>query len=104
MRRGTTPINTFEVDVDLSGAEVLFITYRQQGRVVCEKTIEDITFTPKTEQEPDKVSVQLTQLDTLKMRHGNVEIQIRARYPTGEAIASQIMVVPVDAILKDGVI
>lgn len=98
MRRGTTPTNTFTVDVDLTQAEALYITYKQGGRTVIEKKLADITVTAEA------LTVTLTQTDTLKLRSGNVEIQIRARLIGGEALASEIMTVPVEAILKEGVI
>lgn len=98
MRRGTTPTNTFTVDLDLTLAQVLYITYKQGGRTVIEKKLEDVTITAET------LTVTLTQADTLKLRDGSVDIQIRARLIDGSAPASQIMTVPVEAILKEGVI
>lgn len=96
MKRGTTPTNTFTVDVDLTNAKALFITYKQGGRVAVEKRIDDVEITAKT------LTVNLTQKDTLKFNSGNVDIQIRARLIGGEALASDIMTVPVEAILKEG--
>lgn len=98
MRRGTTPTNTFDVDVDLRQASVIYITYSQMGRVVFEKQISDITI------EETSLSVQLTQEETLALGKGEVEIQIRARFPEGLAIASNIIKTPASRILKEGVI
>lgn len=99
MRRGTTPSNIFTVDTDLTSAEALYITYRQGYKTVVEKSLTDgIEVTAET------ITVTLSQADTLKFAKGDVEMQIRARFPGGEAIASQIMTAPVEAILKDGVI
>lgn len=33
MRRGTTPTHTFTTDIDLTDAEVIYITYKQDGKV-----------------------------------------------------------------------
>lgn len=114
MRRGTTPTNTFTVDIDLTQAEVIYITYKQGPRTVIEKTKQDLTITPK------ELSVRLTQRDTLQLKQAAVDriinggdlnlaeknlfvdIQIRARFPGGDALASNIMHAPVEAILKDG--
>lgn len=104
MRRGTTPTNVFTVDVELEGAEALYITYRQLNRIVIEKTLEDVTITPGSGKNPETLSVSLSQTDTLRLKNGTVDIQIRARFPNGEAIASEVMTVPVDVILKEGVI
>lgn len=98
MRRGTTPTNTFTVDVDLTSAVALYITYKQGARVAIEKAIDDIDITSEA------LTVTLTQQDTLKLTNGDVDIQVRARFPGGSAIASNIISVPVEAILKDGVI
>ena len=36
MRRGTTPTHTITTDLDLTEAAVIFLTYKQCKRVVCE--------------------------------------------------------------------
>ena len=97
MRRGTTPTHTFSVDVDLTAAEVIYLTYKQTGKVLVEKTKDDLTITE------DQVEVKLTQEETLSFREiGDVDIQFRARFPDGTAIASNIMTADADKILKDG--
>ena len=98
MRRGTTPTHVFSVDADLTSADAIYITYRQNQKNILEKTIEDITVTEK------KIETQLTQQETLMFQKGEVEIQIRVKMPDGSAYASQIMKVPVEMILKEGVI
>lgn len=98
MRRGTTPTNTFTVDTDLTTAVAVFVTYRQGGQVLVEKSIDDLTITSTA------VEVTLTQEDTLAFAHGTVQMQIRAKFRDGAAIASNIIIAPVDQILKDGVI
>lgn len=99
MRRGTTPTNTFNTSVSLAEAEVIYITYQQKRQTVVEKTIDDITVTA------DALTVELTQEETLLFDDRySVSIQIRARFPDGSAIASNIMTVPVGKILKGGAI
>lgn len=98
MIRGTTPTHIFNVNVDLSEAEVIYITYKQSDSIVVEKEKADCTVTGET------ISVKLTQEDTLKFNTAPVEIQIRARFPDGSAIASNIMQTTVTRILKGGVI
>lgn len=99
MRRGTTPTHVFKTDIDLTTVEALFITYKQGSKTVLEKTIDDVTI------ETDKVTTELTQQDTLAMSSiGEVSIQIRAKFPDGTAVASQIMKRPAKEILKNGVI
>lgn len=98
MRRGTTPTNIFNVDVDCTTAESIYVTYSQYGRTKFEKTIEDIDVTE------EEMSVKLTQEETLKLREGNVTIQIRVKFPDGTAIASNLIQTTADKILKEGVI
>lgn len=99
MRRGTTITNTFSTDTDLTTAEVVYITYKQNGRTVLEKSIEDLTITA------EEITVELSQTDTLALMVGvPVQIQIRARWASGSAIASNIMTGDVERILKEGVI
>ena len=98
MRRGTTPTNTFTVDVDLREATALYVTYKQNSRVILEKTLADATI------EETSVAVTLTQEETLAFSKGTVMIQIRAKFADGAAIASNIITANVNAILKDGVI
>lgn len=97
MRRGTTPTNTFEVDRDLTEARV-YVTYSQMGKVVIEKTNEDLTITA------DSIECTLSQEDTLALKDGIVEIQIRYITELGAADASDIMRTTAERILKDGVI
>lgn len=97
MRRGTTPTHTFETAIDLTGAVVLFMTYKQGKDTVVERDIRSI------EVEPDKLIIKLTQEETLRFDRGkNVSIQCRAKFSDGNAIASDILDVRVCEILKEG--
>ena len=96
MKRGTTPTNTFKTNIDLTGATV-FLTYSQRGRVVLEKTGDDLEISAEA------VVTRLTQKDTLGFDAlQKVSIQIRYVFPDGTAGASNIMTVTVGEILKDG--
>lgn len=97
MRRGSTPTNTFTVEIDLTGA-TLFVSYEQNGRVVLEKTGDDLTVTAKS------ITLELTQEDTLSFVPGEVLIQIRYVFPNGAADASNIIRTSFERIIKDGVI
>lgn len=85
MYRGTTPTNVFRTDVDLENASVLFVSYKQNGKVVLEKSLEDVSI-KKT-----LVTVNLTQKETLLFQDGIVTIQIRAKFPDNTAIASNLI-------------
>lgn len=98
MKRGTTPTNIFNTDVDLRGSNV-YITYEQLGNTVLEKSGDDVMV------EEDKVTVTLTQEETLSFNDRYpVYMQIRAIFPDGGAVASNIMKTEVGIILKEGAI
>lgn len=97
MRRGSTPTNTFTVDIDLTGA-TLFVSYEQMGKVIVEKTGEDLTVTSTS------ISLSLSQEETLRFKPGEVLIQIRYVFPSGAADASNIIRTTAERIIKDGVI
>ena len=97
--RGTTPTHYFEVEIDLTNTEVLYLTYKQGSKIIVEKEKPDLTVTA------EEVSVTLTQEETLAFSDKqDVEIQFRGRYPDGTAVESEILEVEVGRILKDGVI
>lgn len=99
MIKYTTPTHIFNVNVDLTSAEVIYLTYKQNNNIVVEKTKEDLTITPT------QVTVTLTQEDTGGFIMGTpVEIQFRAKFYDTTAIASNIMKTTVERVLKDGVI
>ena len=104
MRRGTTPVNIFKTAQDLSDADVIYITYQQKDKTVVEKAKSDITF--GTEEDMHTLTVKLTQADTLAFAQEprGIKIQIRARYPDGTAVASEIITSTVNEVLKDGII
>lgn len=95
MYRGTTPTNVFRTDVDLENASVLFVSYKQNGKVVLEKSLEDVSI-KKT-----LVTVNLTQKETLLFQDGIVTIQIRAKFPDNTAIASNLIRTTAEEIVKD---
>ena len=96
MKRGTTPTNTFKTNIDLTGATI-FLTYSQRGRVVLEKTGDNLEITAEA------IVTRLTQKDTLGFDAlQKVSIQIRYVFPDGTAGASNIMTASVGEILKDG--
>jgi hypothetical protein len=99
MIRGTTPLLEFTVPFDTRQLAEAYVTLAQSGKVVVDKKLEDC------EVDTHKLSVRLTQEETLRLDDGYVtEIQIRVRTIEGEALASNIIAERTDRILKDGVI
>lgn len=97
VQRGTTPTHKFNTSVDLTSATEIYITYKQSNLVKIEKAKADCMVTA------EDVSVTLTQADTLNL-NGKllVQMQIRAKFANGTAIASNIMTSDVGVLLKDG--
>ena len=100
MKRGTTPTHTFSVDVDLTSATAIYLTYKQGNQTIVERDNTEMTVTAES------IQVKLTQEETLAFNSAaNIQIQIRAVFSDGTAIASDILTVsPAGQILKDGVI
>lgn len=99
IRRGTTPTQVFNTSIDLSSATVLYVSYKQRGKVLINKTLEDCDV------DSTSVTTALTQEETLLLDDKvKVEIQIRAKFSNGDAVASNIMETDAGRILKGGVI
>lgn len=99
MRRGTTP--TLQITVTgLTDIEVqnLYLTLRQ-GQTTIEKTESGVTI------DGEVISATLTQEETLSLvAKVDVSLQLRVLSTNNTAYASNIVTVPVEAILKEGVI
>lgn len=98
MRRGTTPTHIFTTDISLSDAEAVFLTYQQGGETVLEiEKGERMTLTDSD------LTVTLTQAESLLFdARKRVQMQIRARFADGSAIASDIIETSAQSILKEG--
>lgn len=99
MWRGTTPIHTFTLPDEFNGVEYecLYITYDQRGENVLEKSL----YNGKIEN--GTIVLQLSQSETLEFKCNRpVDIQMRIKTKTGDALASNIVTIPIEEILKDG--
>ncbi len=99
MIRGTTPTLEFTIPFDTSFLEEAYVTLSQNNVVVLDKALSDCKCDER------KLSVKLTQEETLKLDcKCKTEIQVRVRTKEGDALASDIITVNTERILKDGVI
>lgn len=102
MIRGTTPTHIFVLPEEMKDASfaALYITYQQRRKTVLEKTLDDV------QRDGTTLTVRLTQAETLAFGRGYVTepvyIQIRAKTVDGDALASDIIKISVEQILKDG--
>ena len=95
MIRGTTPTLTITLSNELD-FDSYFVTFRQAGFTVIEKTEADTT------REGAVITVNLTQEDTLRLKSG-VAVEIQVRGKVGEkAFATSVKKLYADEILKEG--
>ena len=95
MRRGSTPTHVFNVSLDADLIDKVRVLYAQNGMLVLKKEMADCTV------EGQKITVKLTQKDTLAFKDGKAEVQLRINTPTGESIPSKIYEVDVRRLLEN---
>lgn len=99
MIRGTTPTLEFSLPFDVESVATLYVTFKQMGRTVIERTLSECRYDGKV------LYVDLTQNETLSFTAGQqVDMQIRAKFTSGKAVASEIMTTSVQRVLKGGVV
>lgn len=94
--RGTTSLHEFITELPTDGIDVLYVTYCQNDEVIVEKTISDATL------EESKISVTLSQTDTLLFTAGRATCQIRVKYTNNSAFATDEVGCIVKEVLKEG--
>lgn len=101
MIRGTTPTLIFKTPYTADQIELGYITFARKGVVFM-----DIPFTDGRISVDDYyVSLTFSQTDTLQFNSRTVyEVQLRILLEGGTAVASNILTLPVDSILKNGLI
>ena len=77
MRRGTTPTHTFDIPMTKEEIRNLRITYAQNGKVVLEKKLDEVTI------QDEQIVLNLTQEETLKFK-ANVYAYVQIRILTNE--------------------
>ena len=97
MRRGTNPIIKLAVSIDTSRIEDAYITF-VQDKVIITKPINHCQC------EEGVISTQLTQEDTLRFKYGVVQVQARVKLTDGTIDASNIVTIPVEEVLQDGLL
>lgn len=99
MIQGTTPTHTFNLSIDSSIISKLTITYAQFERVIVQKTKDDCVINNNL------ITVKLSQEDTLRFKPGTpVQIQLRVLTVGGDALASEISTIPLEAVLDKAVL
>lgn len=102
MYRGTTPTLYLELDTELELADniaEMWVTFKSPS-VEVTKTFDEVIFDAET----NKITVTLTQEETLKFYKGDTEVQVRIRTKDGLAYATDIATIDIEKVLKEGVI
>lgn len=101
MYRGTTPTITYKnipVNIDFDEIKEIWVTFKD-AKTEITKTLNDITLDANTR----RISVKLTQEDTLAFKAGTVQNQLRILMNNGAAMATSIKTCRMNKILKEGV-
>ena len=97
MYRGTTPTITFTLPLLGSTITALHLSFAQNGELVLEKGLADCLLADNT------LQVTLTEQETLLFEAEKGMVEMQLRIGCGEVrMASNIMHLTVDRILKDG--
>lgn len=101
MFRGTTPTLQFKIPYTEDQVQLGYITFSRNGKLFL-----DIPFSDeRVSLEDYSVSVTFSQEDTLRFNSRAVySIQLRILLEDDVAVASNEMTMPVEAILKNGII
>lgn len=103
MIRGTTPtIKITILNLDLEQIESFFLVIKQNviNSAIVEKTIDDVII----DAENKCVLCQLTQEDTLKLQNGAADMQVRIKDKSGNVMATSVVTLQIDRLLKGGAI
>lgn len=100
--RGTTPTIIIDVksEIDLHQVVAIWVYISQQNKVKVDKELSDVTF----DYENRKITVLLSQEDTLNLRAGDAIFQIRLLLSDDTALATLENRVTVKEVYKGGVI
>lgn len=99
MFKGTTPIHTFNVDIDTSLIKEVKIIYSQKDKEILVKRTEDCTIDSGT------ISTRLSQEDTFLFESNTlVTIQVRVLTMSGDALISDLIMTGVGKCLDDEVL
>lgn len=97
MHRGTTPTITFSLPFASDRITALHLCFSQKSEIVLEKNLTDCT------PEGNTLQVSLTEAETLRFDEQKGMVEMQLRVGCGDArMASNIMRISVDRILKDG--
>ena len=106
MIRATTPRHEFLFEDNPDTFSKMLITYSQQGKIVLEKTKEDMTFETVNGEASSYLGwLRLTQEETkLFSDQMAASVQVRVLTTEGNAYASQIFQVHISHVLNDSVL
>lgn len=103
MYQGTTPAVSYEIKgYDLSNATI-FVSFKR-GNDILTKTNGDVVAAYDEDSQISTIICQLTQEETLAIRSGGVQTQIRFIYENGQAFATNIATLEMKSVIYTDVI
>ena len=94
MKLGSTPKHEFALPFDVSLVKEFKVTYKQNGKIILEKYLDDFVIDGNT------LSVTLTQEETFLFAGGvKIELQARVLTMSGDALSSDIRIIPAERCL-----
>ena len=103
IRQGTTPTIIFNVPINRSNINKLFLTFKRGADIVLEKTINDV-INWYVENNKQKAEIELSQEDTLQFNEGIFYLQVRLLDTSNKAYVSTEKSFDHTRLLKGGVI
>lgn len=101
MIRGTTPTLRFETPYTVEQIQLGYVTFSRKGEVFLDLSFDDERVTV----EDNYIYVTFSQEDTLRFNSRTVySVQLRILLEGNVAVASNIITIPINSILKNGVI
>lgn len=103
MYQGTTPAVSYEIKgYDLSNATI-YVSFKR-GNEVLTKSGNDVVAAYDSDADISTIVCQLTQEETLAIRSGGVQTQIRFIYENGQAYATDIKTLEMKSVIYTDVI
>jgi hypothetical protein len=100
--RGTTPTIEITVknEIDFSQVAQIWVYISQMNKIKVDKEITDVTF----DQQNNKITLTLSQEDTLALKPGDALFQIRLLLQNTTALATLATKITINEVYKGGVI
>ena len=99
MRQGTTPVLSFEVDLDTSVLSCIKVVFKKGDKIILTKRETECSLSGKI------IKIRLSQEETFLFEcETNYNVQIRAKLFNGDVVATDVMKLPIEECLDEEVL